>query len=572
MDRFEASTYLTDELLVTITVPQLLMGNRNKTTMIGHRIMLGLDKDDDYNGYDNVRQDNSPDLTDPTGYDKLAIVPDSARVIPETSPLYGPIEILSVGYVELDTLVRMSVDAAESSTYDDGMQFPDALNQLLTGVEAAIDEGRIIEIDECNYYHVKKNDPTRRKYYDAPKMNKGKVLDNLESCIKPSIGTRNVWSRDFEAHQQIMAGSSKHKTADESMTWFVDVLIPELRKKNPAMTMYSPSQYKYGDTGMMQASGDSRDAPPYLLAALDIIIGMVSVRGGIDAIKTFLPSRACKKILICELVATARCVADLYIKAYKTAGSKLELLVPNNKVDHIADASQKLQFVWRISFWKSAILAFAANPDPGEFPTFHSDFQEVSAYARAAMLVTGGEISARSDKLEQTRFTVAAHEGGGERREVEAIYGAIPASEHNKLVARAKKENREVTQQELDTWFKGSRNATTHNGTNLICLRIYCQWAKEQVKDGNTIRLFFAHRLVHNENPRFIRSNQAVHPHRDYSHELVEFHGMIATRNQFGSVYRQMLHGGNVGASPVVKDLAWIRKNITQIKKGRYGK
>jgi hypothetical protein len=33
-----------------------------------------------------------------------------------------------------------------------------------------------------------------------------------------------------------------------------------------------------------------------------------------------------------------------------------------------------------------------------------------------------------------------------------------------------------------------------------------------------------------------------------------------------------MLHGGNVGASPVVKDLAWIRKNITQIKKGKYGK
>jgi hypothetical protein len=534
--------------------------------------MLGLDKDDDYNGYDNVRQDHSPDLADPTGYDNLAIVPDSARVIPETAPLYGPIEIQAVGYVELDTLVRMSVDVAESSTYDDGMQFPDALNQLLTEVEGAIDEGKIIEIDESNYHHVKKNDPGRRKYYDVPKKNKGEVLDILERCIRPSIGTRNVWSRDFEAHQQIMAGSSQHKTADENMTWFVDDLLPELRDRNPAMTMYSPSQYKYGDTGMMQAGNNYREAPPYLLAALDIIIGMVSVRGGINALKTFLPSRACKKILLCELVATARDVADLYIKAYKAADSKLELLVPDNKVDHIADASQKLQFVWRISFWKAAILAFAANPDPGEFPTFHSDFQEVSAYARAATLVTGGEISARSDRLEQTRFTVAAHEGGCEKGEVQAIFGEIPASEYNKLKARAKKENREVTQQELDRWFKGSRNATTHNGPNLTSLRIYRQWVREQVQDGNTIRHFFAHRLVHNENPRFIRSNQAVHPHHEYSHELVEFHGMIATRNQFGSVYRQMLHGGNVGASPVVKDLAWIRKNITQIKKGKYGK
>ena len=69
------------------------MGNRNKTTLIAHRIMLGLDHDDNYNGYDNIRQSESPDLADFTGYNTLSMEPERARVIPETAPLYGPVEV-----------------------------------------------------------------------------------------------------------------------------------------------------------------------------------------------------------------------------------------------------------------------------------------------------------------------------------------------------------------------------------------------------------------------------------------------------------------------------------------------
>lgn len=544
--------------------------------MIAHRIMLGLDNGADYSGYDSVRQAQSPDLTDVTGYNELSIVPDRARVIPQTSPLYGPIEIQAVGYVDLDTLLRMSVDAAESSTHDDGMQFPDALNEVLAKVEAAIDAGNIIEIDDENCHHVTKNDPNGRKYTDVPKKNKGEVLDIVAGSVEKSIGTNNVWYRDFETHQQIMAGSSKHKTTTDCMSWFVNELIPNLRDKNPATTMYSPSSSKYGDTGMKQASGDCKDAPPYLLAALDIIIGMVSVRGGIDALKSFLPMRACKKILICELVATARDVAELYIKAYKGSGGNIELLVPENKVDYIADASQKLKFIWRISFWMSALLAFAGTSDDGESLAFHPDFLRVSAYARAATLATGGELPDEIGNLEQTEFEVPDHErdheGDGKKGEREAIFGDIPVSEYNKLVARAKKENREITPRELSRWMEGSRNATTHNGRPVMGVRTYRQWVKEQMRERATSRHFFNYKAVHDENPRFIRSNQAVHPRRQYSHQLVEYHGMIATRNQFDSVYRQMFQGGDIGASPVVTDLTWIRHNITQIKKGRYGK
>ena len=422
-----------------------------------------------------------------------------------------------------------------------------------------------------NYYGRGKY--TNGKYDEVPERNRRALLKELSKIITHSIGTGNVWHRLFEDHvaKTKRLKGEKHKTAGESMHWFVETLVPKLNtatsRKSYASSLYTPGSYKYGKTEMMHDKYHTL-APPHLLASLEVILTVSAVPGGVNSLAAFLPTRHCTDQLLCELVIVAKKITASYKKAYDD--SKIPRKVPRKKED-LSSANAKLKFIRRASFYPSALYAFSSSLKLGErkVPTLHHEFLRLSAFARAVHHATTGEIPPDTAEQEQTVLTTS---GNHELEAMEAIFGRIPDEEKKRIVNAAEAEGREPTEKEQQYWMVGSPNITTDSGAFFFALRTYDQFTKEQWQNPRKAQHFFGIQTVYDQNQDFIRTNQVLLNHRDYSYGNVEHHGMISRENQFDVVFNKMYYGTGSGTLPVIEDVDWMRENVSAETKGKRGK
>lgn len=547
------------------------MGNRNKTTIIGSRIMRSLVGGDAYSSYDGI---TIPCLQDDAGFENPhGRIPENVQVVDANATLYGEMNVIVVPYLKIGRLTKRSEQVAESSTFDDGMIYNDILYRVIMIVRDLIKTGSWETLTDENYYEIAKNTKkttkeNRRERYDAALgRNRKRLLARVSEDIKSSIGTGNVWHRLFQDHvsQTTRLNCHTHKTADESMTWFAENLVANLiDSSNFAISLYTPGSLNYGKSGMKHDKKHTL-APPYLLASLDVILTASAVPGGVDSLAAFLPTRHCTKELIVEIVIVGKKITESYKTAYDK--KRIPQLLPKTEAD-LKNANAKLKFIWRASFYQAVLNALSSSPDLSEkvVPTIHSESLRLSAFARAVSYAVTGEIPEGSADHEQTMLAVP---GGGEMEAMAAIFGPMPRSVKEKIEKAARKAEREPSKEETQYWMVGSHNDTTHSRIGTFMLRVYGQFTKEQTKDPQKCLHFFAIDAVRNENEDFIRSNQRLQNHRTYSSTNVEHHGMISRNNQFDAVYEKMCRGSGSGTVPVITDVAWMRKNVSSEKKGQ---
>lgn len=415
--------------------------------------MRSLVRSDGYSCYDSIQ---IPDLQDDSGYENPhGHVPEKVQVIPEDATLYGEVNLKTVPYMSLDRLVKRSEQAAESSTFDDGMTYNDALLRL-TGISAdLIRAGTMETLTNGNFYWIGNSvvTPTDDKYDAVLGRNRQRMLARLSKIISDSIGTGNVWQRLFEDHVERTnrLRGTKHKTSGESMHWFVEKLVPKLcratSRKSFASSLYTPGSIKYSETEMKHDRYHPL-APPHLLASLDVILTVSAVPEGVNALAAFLPTRHCTDELLCELVIVAKKITDSYKEAYD--GGTIPQKVPGTK-DYLKAANAKLKFIWRASFYQSVLFAFSKSLELGgrkDLP-LDPEFLRLSAYARAVHLAMTGEVPTGSAEHEQKMLKTSE---GQELEAPVAIFGLIPKEDKERIEKAAEANDREPSVEELTYW------------------------------------------------------------------------------------------------------------------------